>query len=262
MALYSLLRAEEKPWWGLLTGLSLALSYGIRPTNSISVVLFTLLIFIRYRPLFLHYMLGALAIAIPFLAYNFFVYHSFFSPYYLLLPKIGLHLRIESLIGTLVSPSRGLFIYSPVWVFSLWGMVLKISNKEARAIDYCLMGILLLHWLTIASFPDWGGGHSFGPRYFTDIVPYLIYFLIPVLSYLRRAEGLVKRVGFFLLCLCMAVSLFVHYRCANSREVFDWNGSPVDVTSHSERYWDWGIFSFCEEFSDGIPRCLSRVFCL
>ena len=106
------------------------------------------------------------------------------------------------------------------------------------------MGILFLHWLTIASFRDWGGGHSFGPRYFTDIVPYLIYFLIPVLSYLRRAEGLVKRVSVFFLCLCIAASLFAHYRCANSREVFGWNGHPTDVTFHHERNWDWGDIQF------------------
>jgi len=49
----------------------------------------------------------------------------------------------------------------------------------ARSLRPFLAGALVGHYLLICSFQDWSAGHSYGPRYFTDVVPLLVFFLIP-----------------------------------------------------------------------------------
>ena len=66
LALYLALRAEHEPRLIQFVGLPLAYSFVIRPTNSISILLFSSYIFFRYKKYFLKYLLLATVVAIPF----------------------------------------------------------------------------------------------------------------------------------------------------------------------------------------------------
>ncbi len=247
ITLFIILRAREKPWLVQLAGFPLAVSYVIRPTNSISILLLTIFIFIQYRRFFLPYTLWALTVTVPFTAFNLSLYHSVLPPYYMAGRLFSNPAFFEALIGNLISPARGLFVFSPIFLFSIVAILLKIKKRQFERLDYFLLGIILLHWISISSFWKWWGGHCIGPRFFSDMIPYLIYFLIAMFKMMSEIEmrALGKTVLFSIsLGLLIYASFFIHYRSANSWEVCLWSSEPFDVDSNPARLWDWGDIQF------------------
>ena len=61
----------------------------------------------RYLPQFL---MWGMVVAVPFIAFNYSVYARPLSPYYL--PTMLRGLNPDALVGNLISPSRGLFVFS------------------------------------------------------------------------------------------------------------------------------------------------------
>ena len=227
-----------------LASVLLAFSFVVRPTNSVSILVFTIYVFMHYRKQFLAYCLWSLFVAIPFFVFNWRVYHSLLSSYYLP-QRIGSNPHfLEALAANLCSPARGLFVFSPVFLFSVYGMALKFHQKRITGFDYSLLIILVLHWLTISSFPHWWGGHSFGPRFFSDMLPYLLYFLIPALNHIETLRGMKKTGMIGLFCLTIAISGWIHYRGATDWAVHAWNSQPMNVDEHPERVWGWRDIQF------------------
>lgn len=244
IALYLLLLAKSKPkyepWLIRFTSIALAFSYVVRPTNSIPILLFTIFIFIRHRKHFWSYCLWSMIVAVPFVMFNLTTYHALLHPYYASSGQLRVS-SFEALAGTLFSPSRGLFIFTPVLLFSIYGIVLKIRHKQMDMLDYFLLMIIVLHWIVSSSHLFWWGGHSYGPRYFTDILPYFIYFMIPTLKKMPTLRG-IKRVGFIVaFCCSIAISFFIHYRGATSWDAYLWNVGPVPV---EDKLWDWHDLQF------------------
>jgi hypothetical protein len=239
LTLYIILSAKNRPWLIQFAGIPLAFSYVIRPTNSISVFMLTFFVFLQYRVYFIRYVLWAMTIVLPFIFLNFSLYHLIFPPYYM--PgRLGLHSEyVEALVGNLFSPARGLFVFSPILFFSIYGFHLKVKNRQSDKLDYFLLGILLLHWICISSFSHWWAGWSFGPRLFSDMIPFLIFFLMPVLPGTSHFRGF-KRTFFWISFLgLICISFFIHYRGANYWEVYVWNSVPVNVDVEHRRVWDW-----------------------
>ena len=54
---------------------------------------------------------------------------------------------LEALAGNLISPGRGLLFYSPVFLLSVYGIILKARGNNFKRLDAILAGILALHWL-------------------------------------------------------------------------------------------------------------------
>jgi hypothetical protein len=242
-ALWMLSRAHRFPSSAAWAGLFVALSYVMRPTNSIAVLLLTALVAIRHRRFLPAYLALAALVAIPFVAWNLSVYSSVLSPYYRperILPASGT-LFLEAAAGNLVSPARGLLIFSPVLLFAAWGFVLELRGTRAR-VEAAIVGlIVLLHWLTVSSFPHWWAGYSYGPRYMTDLSPYLCVLLIPVVEKLFSAELPVRRRRWLRAAFAVTVcfSAFTHSMGAASWATVDWNGRPADVDTHPSRIWDY-----------------------
>jgi hypothetical protein len=242
VALWLLVRSRREPRSVPWIGLFLGLAYLMRPTNSLSVLLITLLVAFQYRRALPGFCAMGLLVAIPFCLYNHSVYGAILPPYYrperILPASVGL--LGEALAGNLVSPARGLFIYSPIFLLSVYGLVLALRTPRLRPEAVTVGLILFLHWLTVSSFPHWWAGHSYGPRYMTDMTPYLCFLLIPALDTLRNATlPVVQRRGLVLaLGLLMGWSVFTHLRGATSYAVVHWNGDP-DVDTHPERLWSF-----------------------
>jgi len=118
-------------------------------------------------------------------------------------------------------------------------MVSKIRNKQSNTLDYFLLGIVFLHWVAISRYGHWWAGHSFGPRFFSDMIPYFIYFLIPVVAGMPKLKGMRKAVFASIFFCFILISLFAHYRGATNWDVHAWNRDPVDVDRNPARLWDW-----------------------
>lgn len=81
----------------------------------------------------------------------------------------------SGLYGLLFSPSRGLFIYSPILLFALLGVY--SSFRRYRKETIFLGSIFGLHLLLVSCYIYWHGGHCFGSRYLIVVLPVLAIFL-------------------------------------------------------------------------------------
>lgn len=227
-----------KARWFALLGATTALAFYIRPTNAVAAVVLSIFVLVYHRKLFPLYVLGMALVALGFTAYNLSVYSSLLAPYSFVRRAAGgglaLHSAfLEALAGHLVSPARGLLVYTPLFVLAIAGMFLAPPGETARRLRPYLVAAVIGHWLLISSFEHWSGGHCYGPRYFSDMTPIFAWFLIPILL---RAGQRVFAVSFTILA---AVSFFIHYEGATQWSCMLWNVDPVDVGLQPARIWDW-----------------------
>jgi hypothetical protein len=215
------------------------MSFVIRPTNAISLAILSVFIALEGRKYLFRFLLWAFPPMLLFLIHNLSVYHSLLSPYYWLKRIGALQNFLAAAAGHWISPSRGLLVFTPVFLFAFFGLMRKLKSKKMERLDAFLLAIVALHWLSISSFAHWWGGHSYGPRLFADMIPYFIYFLAPAVMSWAGLTGARKPVWGTVFLLLLAMSFFVHWRGATTQSVYEWNYSPVDVDTAPQRIWDW-----------------------
>jgi hypothetical protein len=87
----------------------------------------------------------------------------------------------KGLAGLLISPSRGLLVFSPILGLAFWGMVEIWRSAEWRSMRPLTLGVLAMMALQCKWF-DWWGGWTFGYRPWLDVVPFLALFIVPALE--------------------------------------------------------------------------------
>ena len=108
----------------------LALSFIIRPTAAIPIAVISAYILIYRRGWFGRFVLWATIIAIPWITYNVFTWGGVLPPYYLNMAELVAGSTFQdALLGNLISPSRGIFVYSPVLVLAISGFALAIKIR-------------------------------------------------------------------------------------------------------------------------------------
>ncbi|GMU03959.1 hypothetical protein [Corallococcus caeni] len=233
-----LARPTQVPRTAFLAGLAVSLAYVCRPTHSLTVLVVTAFFVLRFRRLLLAYFAGAALVAVPFCGYNLHVYGAPLSPYFRNTLDIVGSRFLMALAANLVSPSRGLLIYSPFLVLAGVGFVQRWRRGALAPYEKAFALIVLLHWVAISAFPIWWAGHSVGPRFFTDVLPYLVFFLaFPVQLALDAPRQ--HRVLSSVLVVTAVFSILVHWRASITFDVHMWNSFPVNVDSAPERVWDW-----------------------
>lgn len=237
---------HERPGRGVLLvcGMALGFSYVLRPTNSISLVLLGGYVVLRYGRASIAYVAGAAAVLLPFIMHNYGIYESFLPPYFQANRVPGGGHFFEALAGNVISPGRGLLVYSPAFLFSIVGIGILLRRGLWRPLESTLVLIVALHWIVISLFPHWWGGVCFGPRLFSDMTPYLVYFLIPVVGALRERELPLRRTLAVSLVLLAGASAAIHFRGASSMTAWQWNFTPRFIDRAPERVWDWSDLSF------------------
>jgi hypothetical protein len=81
----------------------------------------------------------------------------------------------RGLPGVLISPGRGLFVYTPVFIFSIAG-VFWHKGQEMWVFLLSFVGLVL----SAATWFMWWGGGGYSYRIIVDIVPFLCVLLVPV----------------------------------------------------------------------------------
>ncbi len=254
LGLYLTLVAVNHPRLIFCVGLVLGYAYLVRPTNSLSVALFGLYFLVNYRRRFGFYVLGVVSILIPYIIQNWMTYHNLFPPYsYELFERLASPAVFgEALLGTLVSPGRGLFVFTPIFLFCMYGVYLAARERRLslHGLDVYLIAVVISHWIVISSFEDWIGGWSIGPRYFVDVIPFLMYLLVPFIGTWTVA-GAPLRTAFLVAAL---FGTLVQFHCSTSIDPFNWNCKPTVLGEAPERTWDWGDLQFLRGLCPQNPR--------
>jgi hypothetical protein len=151
-----------------------------------------------------------------------------------------------STAGTLLSPSRGLFVYSP-WVLlalaALPWTLLQIRTFPPLAA--ALLGLAPFALMN-AAYSVWWGGWSFGPRYWTEAMPLFGVLLGFALRWARaRSYALLALFGAAIAGAVALQAIGAFYYPSS------WNEAPVTVDLAHERLWDWRDTEISRSLAEG-----------
>lgn len=253
---YFLLRQEtqKRSFSPVLLASLLSWMYFVRPTFAVHIFAISVYVFIFHRHLFARYAVtGALWLAC-FVLYSWSHFAQLLPNYYRA-ERLRFDLFWEALAGNLISPARGLLIYVPVIFFGVYLLVRYRRWLPCKRLVWLSLIIIAGHLIIISGFPHWWGGHSFGARFTTDLIPWLVLLGILGLGAMLDWRGehvasspLAWRVQLALGSVLLLMSVFVNTQGAVSSETAEWNNEPLDVDEHSERLWDWSYPQFLAGF--------------
>lgn len=240
-ALACLVRPESR--WFPLAGLWLGMAVWNRPADVLFAAPLALYVLLHHRARLLAF---AAAAALPALAMG-----AYSQLYWGSLAALGqghrssgtmlgvqYHLHgpfLAGLAGILVSPARGLLVFTPAFLLALPELARSLVRPRAPLLRYLCLGTLGLLVL-VAKINVWWGGHSFGYRYLIGAVPTFTVLLAVAWCHWPRAgrAGWWCRAALWPLAL---IGLYVQFLGA-AYFPCGWNATPVDVDHAPERLWD------------------------
>jgi hypothetical protein len=181
-ALLFWLKADDgEPHWAGRAGLPLALALAARPADIALVGVLGLAFALRWPRQVPRLILWALAPVLFVLAYQWRYFgspleHGFSGSLGRFSAPWG-----EGQLGLLVSPAKGLLVFTPVALVAAVGLVHAFRRGE-RALAGALGLAFLAHLTLSGRWAEWHGGECWGPRLLTDALPLLFLFLPEGLS--------------------------------------------------------------------------------
>lgn len=233
---------RQHPWLAYGLGLLSFLAYASRPTAVIGMCALGIWFLVTFRRQWFTLvtgLAGLLTVAIPWVLVNVTTFGTLQPPYYNA-DRVGFAgTTVEAILGNLISPNRGLFVFSSIALLSIWGAVRAIRRPELlpRGLVWVAVTVSVLHLVAVSgSSEGWWAGSAIGPRFMADLLPYLVLLAVPAVE--KLATGTTKPVRIGVLALCI-VSVLVNGLTATSRPAACWNLDPVSVDEDPARVWDW-----------------------
>jgi len=140
---------------------------------------------------------------------------------------------LDGLTGILVSPNRGILVFSSFFIFGIAYMVFSLISNKTEPIDRYLAIAAILLLVVYAKWSMWWGGWSFGYRIITEITPILIIFTVRYWENKAVGQKLLK-VAFLILVF---LSVYIHFLGAHYYQC-GFNYEPNNSDDHPERMWD------------------------
>ena len=233
-----------------VAGLAFSLAFMCRPTNSVAVLAGLIVLLADWRAA-LRYLVAGGPVATLFFAYNLHYFGRLiaFGQVTSLAERANAggalalwkHSLVSGLAGVLVSPSRGLFVYSPIFIVSVWAAFRIWKDRRwlpLRAAAIAAAGI----WLVSAGWSGWWGGWCYGYRLVVDTAILLAFLAIPAAEGIRQRRGLTVLVGVLALWSVgvQAVGAFVY-------DVSGWNGREGYTTASAGGMTTSASFTTSEE---------------
>ncbi|MGH9351579.1 MAG: hypothetical protein ACRD2G_05385 [Terriglobia bacterium] len=238
--LYALVRDSASHTYPVWVGAALAVAAANTPPEGIMILPFLVYFGRRSITSLLRFLTPLVAVGIPVVLYNWYFLGNPLMTYpaYASAPDHAATFFVrtsfaDAFAGLLVSPGRGLFIYVPWTVFAIWGAVRIWRSRNYAWGRYLIVGIVLV-FLGYAKFSGWWAGWCFGPRYLTNLMPFLAFFLVPVWPRIEKQS--VLKAAFVLAFLAAVWIEVVGAFCYPSGH---WDSVPVSVDRAPGRLWDW-----------------------
>lgn len=237
-ALWSSEAWRGRAWWA---GLAVALAAANKPADVAIVLPFLVYFARRGRGEFLRFFTPLAVLGSLVLTYNLYFFGKILGGYHNPFGQVAAVPYLEASVmpfweraaGLLISPNRGLLIYTPWTVFALWGAGRVWKENSYGWGRYLLVGMggVFLEQSVLGS---WWAGWCFGPRYLSDLLPFLVFLLVPVLPRVRSVPAL--RIA---ATLAVLVAVWVQVIGAFFYPRGWWDALPTNVDVDTARLWDW-----------------------
>ena len=246
LVVFLIVEAEEtrtQPRSVLLATL-LAWAYFVRPTAGIVIAVVTILLMLYYRRSLVSYLLTLSMWFVGFVLYSQYNFGKPLPSYYAA-SRLDFRVFGDALAGNLISPSRGLLIYSPWILFTAYLLIRYGRNLNNQRLLWLSLAVLLGQLAVVSAFPFWWGGVSYGPRLTTDLVPWLVLLNIIGVRAMLKSRGQQTSSQFAFKAelvagaLLLVFSIGVHAGGAISDSTVRWNDYPKDDVGMRAKIWDW-----------------------
>ncbi len=225
----------------------LAWTYFTRPTFALPIVAITIYILLYQRRLFLTYAVVGSAWFAVFVAYSWYHFRQLLPNYYFVYQHFSAATLGEALLGNLISPSRGLLVFVPALFFIGYLLIRYRSTLPLQRLVVLSLAIVATHLIVVSSHSPWYGGHCYGPRYSTGIVPWFFVLAVAGVQAYRVSgkasssnwQTLISRLEVTIGALLLLVSMTINGLGATSHATWLWNSRPVNIDEYPDRVWDW-----------------------
>lgn len=218
--------------WLVVAGVCAGFLPVVRPTALLFLIAAGVFAGWEFRRRALAFAGGALIGIAPGIIWNEYAFGTLLGGYVLNLPNYAFTVAqfAAGLPGELISPGKGLFVYTPLFVFALIGLwhVMRLRTPEARLLQ-ALSAASVALTVSYAFYVQWWGGTSFGDRFLADfacIGALLVLYAIPA--------WWPGRIAFAAL---FALSIAFQWVGANGEERGRWSALPVSVDLQPSRLW-------------------------
>ena len=151
-----------------------------------------------------------------------------------------------ALPGHLISPSRGVLIFVPTIFFVAYLLIRFRKFLPHRRLVVTALAAISAHFVVITGIGQWWGGHNYGSRFTTGMIPWLVLLAILGLKAMLISEEKEpapsfwrKRAAVSVGLVLLLASIWINGRGAISLATLEWNSRPLNVDKHVERVWDW-----------------------
>jgi hypothetical protein len=226
-------------------GLFLFAAYLTRPSTVFFILIVLIYLAVKDSRSLLRAGAVSLILLILYLVFSRVTYGSWLSSYYSAGSWLNLSGYLPALYGVLLSPSRGILIYSPFLLLVVGGILLYARRGQQRLLFWLCALWVGLQILSVSATRMWWGGYSYGPRLLTDAIPGLVLMsavlwqaLAPRLS--KGQRRLLFVVYFFLGLIALLINSYVGL--FNVKTPL-WNAYP-SIDQYTEYLYDWDYPQF------------------
>jgi hypothetical protein len=257
-------------------GAAFLAAVAMRPTNSIALVLAAILIAWKARRGIWAYATGVVVVAAPWFAITYAFYGRLLQPYDST-NRLGLPSSFWEAIGAnLISPGRGLLIFSPIVLVAGAGLVIEWRRRSLGPLEgtsvVAIFGLLVI----VSTQPTWWAGSSYGPRYMSETLPFIFVLAIPFVDWTRAWHGetpknrsVLYRVSAVSVAFLLVASVVFNAEGGLLRSSTCWTGTtgtaqsvntrPARVWSWSDAQFDFGLRAIGTEGLHAITRCPATI---
>jgi len=228
----------------MLLGTLLSWMYIVRPTFAVPIAGIAVYLFLYYRQVFLRLAIAGTVWLTGFVLYSWRLFGHLLPSYYRA-SRLQFDVFWTALAGNLISPGRGLFVFVPALFFVGYLLVRYRRWVAYPRLVVLSITVIVVHLTLISGFVHWWGGHSFGPRLSTGLVPWFVLLAILGVQAMQHAHresipaSLSRRFELSMGAGFLVLSIAINGAGATTHATWLWNSRPLNIDEHPERNWDW-----------------------
>jgi hypothetical protein len=118
-------------------------------------------------------------------------------------------MKPEAVYGSYLAPWNGLFWFMPWTLPTMLALGLGVRVRQLREPATVTTLILVVYTVFVSWVDNWRGGWTAGPRYIVPVVPFLVWYMLLVLAWIRdNASDRVRTVAVLVAAASVALGVF------------------------------------------------------